>query len=111
MRKEASDIKKGDKIITAVVLLTAVILIFVINFSNISGKTVVIKSENEILYEVSLSKNRVIELDGNTVEIKNGCVDVTKADCKNQICVKHKKISKKGESIVCLPNRVIVEIK
>ena len=31
--------------------------------------------------------------------------------CKNQICVEHGKISLKGDSIVCLPNRVVVEIE
>ena len=32
------------------------------------------------------------------------------ATCKNKICVNTGKISKKGESIVCLPNKTIVEI-
>mgnify|MGYP003504268919 CR=1 FL=1 len=30
---------------------------------------------------------------------------------KNQVCVNSGKISKKGESIVCLPNKVTVEIE
>lgn len=84
------------------------IILFV--FSN-SGEKVIIKQENVTLHEVSLSKNQTIELEGNTIEIKNGKVDVIDATCKNQICVKHKKIEKSGESIVCLPNKVIVEIK
>jgi hypothetical protein len=33
------------------------------------------------------------------------------ASCKNQVCVDHGAISLKGDSIVCLPNRVVVEIK
>jgi hypothetical protein len=32
------------------------------------------------------------------------------SDCKNQVCVNTGKISKAGETIVCLPNYVIVEI-
>ena len=32
------------------------------------------------------------------------------ADCPDQICVRHKAISKSGESIVCLPHKVVVEI-
>ncbi len=64
-----------------------------------------------MLYELPLAKDKEIELEGNTIEIKDGEVDVTEASCKNRICVNHKKIEKKGESIVCLPNKVVVEIK
>lgn len=47
----------------------------------------------------------------NTVAIKGGRVTVSSASCKNQVCVKHGSISKNGESIVCLPNRLIVTIE
>lgn len=103
--------KRGDIIITATVVLAAAILGLVITFTASAGQKVVIKQNNEVLYELQLAKDEKIELEGNTVEIKNGEVDVINASCKNQICVRHKKINKKGESIVCLPNKVIVEIK
>ena len=104
-------IKRGDIIITATVLLVAVTLEFIIFFGSSSGKSVTIKQHDELLYEVPLEEDKTITLESNTVEIKDGKVDVTNATCKNQVCVKHKKISQKGESIVCLPNKVIVEIK
>ncbi len=47
----------------------------------------------------------------NVVEIKGGSVKVTEASCKNQVCVRHGAISKSGESIVCLPNRLVVRIE
>ncbi len=47
----------------------------------------------------------------NVVEIKSGSVTVTEASCKNQVCVRHGAISKSGESIVCLPNRLVVRIE
>lgn len=47
----------------------------------------------------------------NTVEIKGGSVSVTEASCKNQVCVRHGSISSPGESIVCLPNRLVVSIE
>ena len=103
--------KKGDIIITATVLAAAVTVTLITLFFSSSGEKVVIKEENKVLYELSLYENCVIELSGNTVEIKNGKVDVIEANCKNQICVKHREIDKKGETIVCLPNKVIVEIK
>ena len=47
----------------------------------------------------------------NTVEIKSGSVSVTEASCRNQVCVRHGAISRPGESIVCLPNRLVVTIE
>ena len=47
----------------------------------------------------------------NVVVISGGTVSVTEASCKNQVCVKHRTISKPGESIVCLPNRMVVRIE
>ena len=46
----------------------------------------------------------------NVVTIKGGEVSVTEASCKNQVCVKHGSISHTGETIVCLPNRLVVRI-
>lgn len=56
---------------------------------------------------------RIEQPDGsyNVLVIHDGKADVTAASCPDAICVYHKKISMKNESIVCLPNRVVVEIK
>ena len=103
--------KKGDFIIIASVLIIASALLFAVKFSFGNKKTVVISENNKEIYSVPLSTDKTFKLKGNTVEIKNGKVKVINADCKNQICVNHKSICEKGESIVCLPNRVIVQIK
>ena len=42
--------------------------------------------------------------------IYDGKADMESADCPNQICVHHSSISHKGETIICLPNRVAIEI-
>ena len=47
----------------------------------------------------------------NVVIIDSGSVSVSEASCKNQVCVRHGSISHPGESIVCLPNRLIVSIE
>ena len=103
--------KKGDLIIIILVFLVTAILFTVFFLIKSDGKTVVIKENNEITAEYPLDTDRVIELTHNTVNIQNSEVFMKSADCKNQICVKTGKISKGGECIVCLPNKVIVEIK
>ena len=46
----------------------------------------------------------------NLLSVTDGKVVVEAADCKDQICVRHKPVSSKGESIICLPHRLVVEI-
>lgn len=104
--------KKGDFVIVAsVVMLVVLCLVVMIVFPKNSGNQVVIKQNNEIVYSQSIYQDGTFDTGTNVIEIKDGVVFVESANCKNQVCVKTGKICKKGESIICLPNKVIVEIK
>ena len=48
--------------------------------------------------------------DVNVAVIKDGKVYMDRAGCDNQHCVQHQKISRGNEQIVCLPNKVILQI-
>ena len=102
--------KKGDIIIIISVALALVISIVGLIIFSKQGSTVTIKQNNEIVYSESIGKDNTVTLDGNTVIIEDGFVYMLNASCKNQVCVNTGKISKKGESIICLPNKVTVEI-
>lgn len=102
--------KKGDIIIIISVALALVISIAGLIIFSKQGSTVTIKQNNEIVYIESIGKDNTVTLDGNTVIIEDGFVYMLNASCKNQVCVNTGKISKKGESIICLPNKVTVEI-
>lgn len=43
--------------------------------------------------------------------VADGSVSVTESGCGDKICVRTGKISRKGEAIICVPNKVVVEIK
>ncbi len=103
--------KKWDFIIIFFTIAMALTVFLCIALTGSSGKNVTVSQNNSIVYEGRLSANKQIKLSANTVEIKDGKVKMDYSTCKNQICVKHKHISKKGESIICLPNEVIIEIK
>jgi hypothetical protein len=64
------------------------------------------------IYPLDSDNEIEIERDGhrNVVVIKDNTVHMDYSDCKNQVCVNTGKISKPGETIVCLPKYVIVEI-
>lgn len=46
----------------------------------------------------------------NLLSVSGGEVRMEAADCRDQICVRHRPISSGGASIICLPHRLVVEI-
>lgn len=65
-------------------------------------------------YPLVVNTTEKIELpDGsyNVLEIKDGKADITEASCPDGICVNHRAVSKRGQSIACLPNKVLIEIE
>lgn len=64
-------------------------------------------------YPLSSDRRQTISCpDGgaNTFEIKNGAVYMREADCHDKICVGMHSISKPGETIVCLPHKLVLAI-
>jgi len=64
----------------------------------------------------SLSEETVVEIrqeDGsyNILQIRDGKAEITEASCPDKICVNHRQVRGQGESFVCLPNRLVVEIE
>lgn len=102
--------KKGDIIALACIILISAVSLVLLFFRG-DGTTVTVKQDNKTVYSGRLAEDTKVELLGNTVTVNGGAVYMQWAACKNQICVHTGKISKAGESIICLPNRVIVEIE
>lgn len=46
----------------------------------------------------------------NLLVLSENGVAMEAADCRDQICVNHRPVSRGGESIICLPHRLVVEI-
>ena len=64
-------------------------------------------------YPLDVDKEIPIQKDGKTTNllvIRDGKADVTEADCPDKLCVHQKAISKTNETIVCLPNKVVVQV-
>lgn len=84
--------------------------------STTENAVAVIFVEDKEVGRYPLSKDIRVTVSGkddgeNVVEIKDCKVRVVKASCPDLICVHHQEISKNGETIVCLPNRVVVEVQ
>ena len=79
-----------------------------------AGTYAQIYSDNEMIAVFPLNQNRTFivsnDLGNNTIVIEKGQAYMIDADCPDKICEKMGKISKPGETIVCLPHKLIVEI-
>ena len=47
----------------------------------------------------------------NILSISNNTATMSEASCPDKLCMKHKAISLEKETIVCLPNKVVVTIE
>ena len=66
--------------------------------------------KDEGVYSLADDQEIVLNNGSNVLKIKNGEADMIRADCPDQLCVKQKAVSKNKESIICLPNKIIVEV-
>lgn len=107
-------VKRLDLILAAGVLILAAVIYIGYMGGAQSGGEAVITVDGAVVYQMPLSQNdsyRVETPEGyNIVEIRDGFADVTEADCRDGVCVEHKRIQKTGETIVCLPHKMVVTI-
>lgn len=83
---------------------------------NTPKKSVVrIKSGEEVLYTLDLSResNRTFEIKtdsgSNEIEIKDGKIRVKSADCPDKTCVHMGWLHNAAMPIVCLPHHLVIE--
>lgn len=112
MRVEQSR-KKNDLMLAMGVILSAMIIFLIRTYIGTeSSGYVTVRQDGEILATYDLLEEGTYELNGgtNTIVIKDGKVDMVEANCPDHLCVHQKAISKNKESIICLPNQLIVQI-
>ncbi len=108
-------IRKADIILAVILIVLGLIVSYTFTADNGTGDTVHITVDGELFAYYPLSEDQTVEVAQddhiNKITIKDGTVSMAFSDCINQDCVLHHAISKTSEAIVCLPNKVIVEIK
>lgn len=105
--------KKKEAIFIASILVIAGILGlgFLISGQR-SHNTIRITVDGKEFGTYSLSKDQVIHIgDTNVCEIKDGKVTMIEATCPDHYCMKQKAVDEHGGSIICLPNKVVIEGK
>lgn len=107
--------KKGDIILICILVLVGGGIVLSHYVNKKAGNQVVVTVDGDEYKILELKKDQEVKIeckDGhyNILTIENGKADMTESDCKNQVCVKAVPIEHVGESISCLPHKVIVKI-
>lgn len=111
--------KKNDMILAGGLLGAAAVLALVFwpgSGGSSEEAAVVVKVDGAVYRECSLWEEQTLTIQTgpdqyNILEIKDGQADMTEASCPDRLCVEQKEISWQGEMLVCLPNKVTVEIR
>ena len=106
---------KNDIIFVSVLLLVIILAVLGMLLFRSFGDTVTVTVDGDVFGEYSLNENTTVEIrtnyGTNILVIQDGKAFVESASCPDGICSAHKPISYDGESIICLPNKVVVSIE
>ena len=106
---------RNDAILIAALLLLGGALAAFLYATRQSGGYVSVQTDGSAIMELPLGEDaRLVLGEGehtNTLVIENGPARVVEATCPDRICVNQGAVRYEGESIVCLPHKLIVSIE
>lgn len=109
-------LKKRDIILIVSLLIVGIIALVIWHFIySVDGKYVTIEQRDNLIgiYPLNVDKEIEIEHRGevvNKIVIEDGHCYMEEAECPDHLCIKQGKVNKSGQTIVCLPNRVVVTV-
>lgn len=105
---------KADLLLLAVSCGAAVLFALLLALFGRGGERVRILSDGRLTGEYSLHEDRQIllhtEKGENLLVIRDGEAWIGEADCPDGLCVRQGRISRVGESVLCLPHELAVVI-
>ena len=108
-------IKRSDLIlITGILAASAVV--FAVNTALLEpGATVKVVAGRDVygIYELTEDRELRIEAGGdfNVIEVSGGTAKMKEASCANGDCLRQHAAGMAGQSIVCLPNKILITIE
>ena len=108
-------LKTADLVLIGGLLAVAAVLFLVLSQRSTDGRTVKVEVDGGTVVALPLAVDTTYVIEGangerNTLVISGGKATVTEATCPDGVCVRHRAIDKAGQSILCLPNKVVVRV-
>jgi len=105
---------RNDLLFITILVVTVVILGAGMYFLRSGGDTVTVTVDGAAYGTYPLAVDTVVDIpteEGhNRLVIRDCKAYMEYADCPDGICAAHRPISRQGESIVCLPHKVVVTV-
>ena len=104
---------KLDILIVGIIIFISLITSLIISLTKEQGNLVVVKIKNEEIasYQLNIDGKYSLNNGTNILVIEDNYAWIVEADCPDKLCIKKGKISNVGESIICLPHRLIITIE
>lgn len=113
--KDGNNHLRNDVIFIASLLLIVFIAGLCLYLFSSEGDTVVVTVDGQVWDEFSLSEDTTVNIETdhgtNVLVIRDKTAYIESASCPDGICSSHRAIRLDGESIICLPNKVVVTVK
>ena len=109
-------ISKNDKKLIICIIILAAVILAVGQFTQKEGAYAVVYVDTKEIARYPLDENITVDIEGydggyNTLVIKDGKAYLSDADCPDGLCVGMGEIAYNGQSVVCLPHKVVIEIE
>ena len=113
---EKRRLRRNDVIFIAALVAVIAIAGLCLYLFHSEGDTVTVSVDGKVIATYPLGQDLVQDIrtdkgGHNRLIIKDGKAWVEDASCPDGICAAHKPIHREGESIVCLPNKVVITVK
>ena len=106
---------KKDLLLIVALLLIGFILVVVFSMNKTDGKKVYVYVDGKIIkkFDIYIDIEYKIETDigYNILVIQDGKAYIKEASCPDRICQNNKPIDSINESIICIPNKLVIEVK
>jgi hypothetical protein len=103
-----------DKILIGGLVIVAFLSFPAIRHFHPEGKRVVIELDGDVVGDFSLEEDRLVPVEGKLgttwVKMGEGGVRIVDSPCPYKLCIKSGSIHRAGETLICLPNRVVARI-
>lgn len=115
-KTEQKRLWRNDVIFIAALLAVVAVAGACLYFFRGEGNSVTVSIDGTVVatYPLNVDRTEEILTDGggrNRLVIRDGKAYVDSASCPDGICAAHKPIHREGESIVCLPNKVVITVQ
>ena len=108
-------LRKRDIILCIVLIAVGITCWLVMWFVLPAGNTADVYIDGKMVQTIDMTVDDVYEFStdrgSNTVVVESGKIRVSDADCPDKVCVDMGLKSRRGETITCLPHKLVIEIQ